>query len=111
MPCNGGNYFGRSREVGLERSYTQELKRAEHLTRMLCQALDMLDGHVAALPPELDEWWYEHRLKDEARTKEAKRRAAAETAKERRSKYLESVRERVVGQLTEDEIEALGLKD
>jgi hypothetical protein len=69
----------------------------------------MLSEGGIELPKELDEWWYEHKLEDEARVAEAKRRAEAQSAVKRRAEYLESVRSRVLGQLTEDERESLGL--
>lgn len=103
MPCNGGNYFGGDPE---------DQRTIDGLTRKLCHALELLAltrVQEVDMPAELDEWWYEHRLKDQARTEEAKRRAAAQDARVRRSTYLKSVKERMLIQLTDDEREALGL--
>lgn len=55
-----------------------------------------------------NEWWHEYKLENQERTKEAKRRAEEQDAKERRAEYLVSVKDRVIGQLTDDEREALG---
>ena len=103
MPCNGGHYFDYSRPS----MDVEARKRIDYLTRMLCQACSLVEE--GKLPAELDEWWYEHRLQDEARTREAKRRAEREAAEDRRRRYLESVKKRVLGQLTDDEKEALDL--
>lgn len=115
MPCNGGNYFGgRDRIV----SDPKDAKTIDDLTRKLCYALELLDSSLEFQPPgptlnipaELDEWWYEHKLADQERTKEARRRANAQSAKARRTTYLASVRKRVLTQLSPDELEALGVK-
>lgn len=105
MPCSDGNYFGRTEYI----DNPQLKKEIDVLTRRLCHACKLLAENNVALPKELEEWWYEHRLEDEARTAESKRRAEQQTAKKRRAEYLASVKERVLGQLTEDEREALGL--
>lgn len=105
MPCNGGNYFGHTEYV----TDPELVKRVDVLTRRLCHACQLLEESGASLPKELDEWWYEHKLEDEARIAEAKKRATEQSAADRRAEYLESVRERVMNQLTDDEIDALGL--
>lgn len=106
MPCNGGNYFGGTRVV----SDPADQKRIDELTRRLCHACTLLQEAKITLPDELDEWWYEHRLADEERKLEAKRRAEAEEAEVRRKRYLKSVKSRLLKQLSDDEKEALGLK-
>lgn len=103
MPCNGGQYFDRSRE-----RYDDQ-KKIDSLTRLLCHACGLLSASSVDMGQELDEWWYEHRLKDEELKAEAKRRAEAEAATVRREAYLESIRKRVMRQLTDDELEALGI--
>ena len=107
MPCNGGNYFGRDRVVEVESK--EATLTIDILTRRLCHACELLSTTDVGVPAELDEWWYEHKLKDQALIEEAKRRAALEEAEDRRGSYLNSVRDRVLGQLTPDEREALGL--
>lgn len=101
-PCNGGGYH-------IAQSYNDGLYReVEVLTRRLCHACRILQKK-GLLDSELDEWFYEHDLKDQARAKEAKRRAEQEAAEVRRKRYLKSIRERLLTQLTADEREALGL--
>ena len=104
MPCNGGSYF-----ESQERDHLVE--KVEILTRRLCHACQILEENDIAIPSELDEWWYEHKLEDEERKDEAKRRAEAESSKKRRERYLESLRERLKNQLSRDELEALGFRD
>jgi hypothetical protein len=109
MPCNGGNYFGRDR---VEYRESPESKRAiDLLTRRLCYACAAMEKAGVELSPELDEWWYEHKLEDEALQREAKLRAQREEAADRRETYLKDVKKRVLGQLTGDEKEALGIKE
>ena len=106
MPCNGGNYFRSHTEYV---SDPDDRKKIDVLTRRLCHACQLLDDNGVEIPKELDEWWYEHKLEDQARIAEAKRRAESQLAKQRRDEYLASVKARVIGQLTDDEREALGL--
>ena len=80
------------------------------MTRRLCHACQLLSDNNVDLPKELDEWWYEHKLEDDERTAEAKRRAEEQEASDRRSEYLASVKDRVLNQLTDDEREALGIQ-
>lgn len=109
MPCNGGNYFGHhSVEY---RDNPDQQKKINMLTRWLCHACSLLEKNKINMGRELNEWHYEHKLEDAARIAEAKRREQIETAKKRRQKYLKSVKERVLVQLTDDEKEALGLKE
>lgn len=107
MPCNGGNYYGSHTEYV---DNPAQQKRIDSLTRKLCYACDLLEKAHIKMGSELNEWHYEHKLEDAARMAEAKRREEKETAKKRRKRYLASVKERVLGQLDEDEKEALGLK-
>jgi hypothetical protein len=107
MPCNGGNYHG-SHSVEY-RDNPKLQKIIDSLTRKLCYACDLLEKSGKDMGAELNEWHYEHKLEDAARMKEAKIREQKETAKKRRKRYLESVKERVLGQLDPDEKEALGL--
>ena len=108
MPCNGGNYHG-SHSVEYRDNPTQQ-RRIDSLTRKLCYACALLEKAKINMGSELDEWHYEHKLEDAARMAEAKRREEKETAEKRRKRYLNSVKERVLTQLDEDEKEALGLK-
>ncbi len=109
MPCNGGNYFGGDR---VEYRESPEAKMTiDLLTRRLCFACAQMEKKGVELSPELDEWWYEHKLKDEALQREAELRASREDEKGRRDRYLEATKERVLGQLTGDEKEALGIKE
>lgn len=106
MPCNSGNYFG---SHTIYESDPEDRKKIDVLTRRLCHACQLLEDNSVEIPKELDEWWYEHKMEDQARIAEAKRRAEVQSAKQRRDEYLTSVKERVIGQLTDDEREALGL--
>ena len=108
MPCNGGNYYG-GHSVEYRDNPAQK-RRIDSLTRKLCYACDLLDKAKVKMGSELGEWHYEHKLEDAARMAEAKKREQKETAAKRRKRYLESVKTRVLGQLDEDEKEALGLK-
>jgi len=107
MPCNGGNYFGGQIRVVND---PKDRKTIDDLTRKLCHACQLLEDAGAPIPAELNEWWYEHKLEDQERIKEAKRRAAAQSAEQRRATYLASVKERMLTQMTDDEKEALGIK-
>jgi hypothetical protein len=108
MPCNGGNYFGQDRVE--YRESPQSKQAIDLLTRRLCFACARMQDHEVPLGSELDEWWYEHQLRDKALQDEAKQRANQELAQDRRERYLESVKERVLVQLTDDEKEALGIR-
>jgi len=107
MPCNGGNYFGRNDGHDLDLTILRQ--EIDVLTRRLCHACQLLEDAGVNIPSELDEFWNEHKLKDKELMEEAKRRAKAQESKDRRDEYLESVKDRVLGQLTDDEREALGL--
>ena len=117
MPCNGGNYFGRERVCYIEnpdtdKALVEAIAHIDLLTRRLCKVCSIIyESEELKLPTELDEWYYEHRLEDEARIEEAKQRKESQLAEERRKAYLESVRERILEQLSDDEKEALNLKD
>ena len=106
MPCNGGNYFGSHTRVV---SDPRDKKTIDVLTRRLCYACRLLKKEEVRLPPELDEWFFEHDLQDQQRIAEAKRRKEQEEEQLRRDKYLTSVKDRLLEQLTDDEKEALGL--
>lgn len=106
MPCNGGNYFGSHSKY--KRS-PEDKKKIDVLTRRLCHACQILEDNGVEIPKELDEWWYEHKMKDQERIAEAKSRSEEKSSKKRREEYLASVKKRVMGQLTDDEREALGL--
>ena len=105
MPCNGGHYFGRTEYV----DNPNLVKKIDVLTRRLCFACQLLEDNGIDTGKELNEWHYEHKLEDEALKAEAKRRAEEKDAKIRRQEYLQSVKERVLGQLTDDERESLGI--
>lgn len=107
MPCNGGNYFGGERTVYKESPEARQL--IDLLTRRICNLCGIMEKHGTPIPKEIDEWWYEHKLEDAARTAEAKRRKEAMSEAARRVEYLQSVKERVMKQLSEDEKEALFL--
>lgn len=109
MPCNGGNYFGRDRTV--YRESPESRMTIDLLTRRLCFSCEQMEKNGVEISPELDEWWYEHKLRDKALQKEAELRANKETATDRRDRYLAATKERVIGQLTSDEKEALGIEE
>jgi len=111
MPCNGGNYFSSRDSHDSCNQAVDDLEKLIHvLTRRLCSACEIIDSiDGAEVPIELDEWWYEHKLADQERMAEAKKRADQQTDELRRKKYLASVKDRVLTQMTDDEKEALGL--
>lgn len=105
MPCRGPE----DDWPGSGALLRDERQKVHELTRLLCHACRcMLSSHLV-LTPELASWFREHDAADRQRIDdEEKRRKRAEAAQDRR-RYLASVRERVVGQLSPDEKEALGL--
>lgn len=105
MPCNGGSYF-----CNHDHSDSEWRRRVDLLTARLCHACDLMEAAKVDMGCELNEWHYEHKLKDAERLVEAKRREDAETAKHRREQYLADVRKRLASQLSRDEQEALGMK-
>lgn len=106
MPCNGENYFIKTRTAFVDNPKHKQL--IDILTRRLCHACSLLEENSIEMPAELYEWHYEHKLEDQARIKEAKRRREEREAQERRDEYLQSVKERIMKQMTDDEKEALG---
>jgi len=109
MPCRDPDWYGQS----VDNPVSVELKeKVNNLTQLLCRACSILDnkGFFTKYPHgELEDWYREHQAADRARV-EASRRAFERAQKEKRRKgYLESVRDRLMSELTDDEKEALGL--
>lgn len=91
----------------------EHIKKIDLLTRLLCHACDVIEeigGDLNDANQELKDWHEEHERQDAARIAEANRQLAKRKNKILRAKYLKSVRERTLKQLTDDEREALGLK-
>lgn len=81
------------------------------LTRRLCSACQLLEQHNINIPEELAMWWMPHKANDAQMRFEAQRMLEAQARKEQRERYLASVRDRLLGgQLTPDELAALGIE-
>ena len=75
------------------------------LAAKLCHACQLLEDSGVEKGAELEAWWDEHKKQDAEQRRKEEIAALGRT----RAKYLESVRERLLGQLTADEKEAMGI--
>lgn len=76
------------------------------LEPLLCHACGILESHDL-LTLELQEWWQKHKLVDECRRQRYAAEAAAAVQRQARQEYLQSVKDRLLKQLTDEEREAL----
>lgn len=102
MPCSSDGYdLAEKHELRLQ---------VDHLTRLLCSACQYLEVAEVEMPAELDVWWEAHKLADKKREIEARQQLEQAMARKEHQQHLNSVRARLLTQLTEDEKEALGLQ-
>ena len=102
MPC----YDPRDDDWRWNRQQHDDERNA--LVAKLCHACATLETN-GLLPVELQQWWTYHKTQDELRRQQDAKKAEAAMNRKARREYLESIRERLRTQLTDDEQEALGL--
>lgn len=116
MPC-----VGVSRDDDSYEDHQRELKwhNERHnnyatvidaLTAKLCFACRTFGLNGIDIPLELAEWYAQHKAEDDRRIANEKLRMQEQEAANRRKQYLESVRDRLLCQLSDEEKESLGIK-
>lgn len=105
MPCRGPEIS--RRQLSEER---EEMRRQrDTVTALLCYACRQFTEEELQDMPELYRWFQKHDAEDQARlqreTEEAEKRLEAAS----RKRYLAGVRKRLESQLSDDELEALGV--
>ena len=120
MPCDGNQSIDQLREQNKTLG-----QRLNIVTALLCDLCGKMNDAVLYLtndphwekeeveklfPAELKAWWIEHSKKDAARRSRAQQEMANAAAIQNRSNHLKSVHDRLMSQLTDEELEALGFK-
>lgn len=100
MPCSDGRDDNPRAEV-------RELKReVDYLTRLLCN----LGRNYSIDEIEFNQWYAEHERQDEIKENQEQEREKRQAAALERGKIIAAVRTRLRAQLTDEELEAVGLR-
>jgi len=108
MPCRDPDWNESDRRWAWDTDTVCELEaKLDKVTALLCNICRRVKDWTVLSPKHLElsaeetEWYAEHEAADNARI--------VEEATQQREIYLQSVRDRLMKQLTNDELEALGI--
>jgi hypothetical protein len=114
MPClderNSNEYFLSNANEEIKVLH----EKCNRLTVLLCNACRQLEeknGNFGVLldGAELSKWWQQHKAKDRQMQEAEDRERAEKLKQQEETQYLQSVKTRLMSQLTDDEKRALGI--
>jgi hypothetical protein len=81
----------------------------DQVTRLLCYACSLLSKLPIPVSGELKAWYESHLRDDALRLQQEQERKKQEETEKERQQRLSEIRERLMGQLTPEEMDAVGL--
>lgn len=110
MPCVGPSDDSCVRTEYVEVRKQSDVQMINKLTALLCDSCRSMVQANVPLSAELQAWYEIHKEEDDHRIRREERERAIAHQEQRRKEHLESVKRRLMNQLTDDEKESIGLK-